>query len=81
VHVVNRGIATATGVVLDSRADPSLRLVSTELGCSGGLPCTLGELAPGAVRTVIAHYAFAGSAPGRPRSSSESRAEPGARRP
>ena len=75
VQVVNRGGATATGVVLDARPDPALRLVSTELACAGGsctggpldcaggLPCTLGELAPGAVRTVITDYAFAGSAP------------------
>ncbi|HVP61038.1 MAG TPA: PA domain-containing protein [Myxococcaceae bacterium] len=76
VHVVNRGSAVATGVVLDARADPALRLVSTEqacaggvscapgpLDCTGGLPCTLGEIAPGAVRTVITRYAFAGRAP------------------
>ncbi|HUM13746.1 MAG TPA: PA domain-containing protein [Myxococcaceae bacterium] len=74
VHVVNRGATLASGVVLDARADPALRLVSTELSCAGGacstgpldcaagLPCALGEIAPGAVRTVIARYAFAGTA-------------------
>ncbi|HZX43959.1 MAG TPA: PA domain-containing protein [Myxococcaceae bacterium] len=63
VHVLNRGVGSATGVVLDARADGSLRLVSTALDCTGGLPCTLGDLAPGALRTVIADYAFTGSAP------------------
>jgi len=63
VHVVNRGAETATGVVLDAQADQALRLVTTTLDCSGGLPCTLGEVAPGAVKTVIAEYALAGAAP------------------
>ncbi len=63
VHVVNRGSGSATGVVLDGQADPSLRLVSTDLDCTLGLPCALGDLAPGTVKTVIARYAFAGSTP------------------
>ena len=65
VHVVNRGTDTATGVVLDAQPDGTLRLVSTALDCTGGMPCTLGELAPGAVKTVIAAYAFTGSLPRR----------------
>jgi MYXO-CTERM domain-containing protein len=63
VHVVNRGGETATGVMLDALADPGLRLVSTTLDCAGGLPCPLGELAPGAVKTVIADFAFTGGVP------------------
>jgi uncharacterized protein (TIGR03382 family) len=63
VQVVNRGTVTATGVVLDAQPDETLRLVSTSLDCTGGMPCTLGELAPGAVKTVIAAYAFTGSVP------------------
>jgi uncharacterized protein (TIGR03382 family) len=65
VHVVNRGSTTATGVALDANADPSLRLTSTALDCTGGLPCTLGDLAPGAVKTVVASYSFASSVPRR----------------
>ncbi|HZW90535.1 MAG TPA: PA domain-containing protein [Myxococcaceae bacterium] len=63
VHVVNRGTAAATGVVLDAQPDAALRLVSTALDCTGGMPCTLGELAPGAVKTVVAAFAFTGSVP------------------
>jgi uncharacterized protein (TIGR03382 family) len=65
VHVVNRGAETATGVVLDARADPALQLVSTTLDCTGGLPCTLGELVPGAVKTVIVEFALSGGVPRR----------------
>ena len=63
VHVVNRGSTTATGVALDASADPSLQLVSTALDCTSGLPCTLGDLAPGAVKTVLASYSFASRVP------------------
>jgi hypothetical protein len=63
VHVVNRGSTTATGVALDASADPSLRLDSTALDCTGGLPCSLGDLAPGAVKTVLASYSFASGVP------------------
>jgi PA domain len=63
VHVVNRGAETATGVVLDARPDSALQLVSTSLDCTGGLPCTLGELAPGAVKTVIAEFALTAGVP------------------
>ena len=41
-----RAPAPATGVVLDAQADPALRLVSTALDCTGGLPCALGDLRP-----------------------------------
>jgi len=63
VHVLNRGTATATGVVLDAQADPALRLVSTALDCTGGMPCTLGEIAPGGLKTVIASFEFRSGAP------------------
>ena len=63
VHVVNRGSTTATAVVLDATADPSLRLASTALDCTSGLPCSLGDLAPGAVKTVLASYSFASGVP------------------
>ena len=63
VQVVNRGTDTATGVVLDAEPDRTVRLVSTAVDCTGGLPCTLGDLAPGAVKTVIAAFAFTGSTP------------------
>jgi uncharacterized protein (TIGR03382 family) len=63
VHVVNRGSTTATGVALDANADPSLRLTSTALDCTSGLPCVLGDLAPGAVKTVLASYSFASGVP------------------
>jgi uncharacterized protein (TIGR03382 family) len=63
VHVLNRGTSTATGVVLDAQADPTLRLVSTALDCSGGMPCALGEIAPGGLKTVIAVFSFTGGAP------------------
>ena len=65
VQVVNRGSAPATGVVLDASADPSLVLESTSLDCSGGLPCALGDLAAGAVKTVIASYALRSGTPSR----------------
>jgi hypothetical protein len=63
VQVVNRGTAAATGVVLDAQPDRTLRLVSTAIDCTGGMPCTLGDLAPGAVKTVITAFAFTGSTP------------------
>ena len=63
VHVVNRGTVTATGVVLDATPAPGVRLVSTALDCSDPMPCALGDLAPGAVRTVIAGTAFTGGTP------------------
>ncbi len=63
VHVVNRGAAAAAGVVLDAQADPALRLVSTALDCTGGMPCTLGEIAPGGLKTVIASFEFTSGAP------------------
>jgi len=65
VQVVNRGTDTATGVVLDATADRRLVLDSTALDCTGGLPCTLGDLPAGAMKTVIASYAFTGGAPPR----------------
>jgi len=65
VQVVNRGTATATGVVLDAQSDGALRLLFTSIDCTGGMPCTLGELAPGAVKTVITDSAFTGSVPRR----------------
>jgi len=49
--------------VLDARPGSALQLVSTSLDCTGGLPCTLGELAPGAVKTVIAEFAFTAGVP------------------
>ena len=61
--MLNRGTSTATGVVLDAQVDPALRLVSTALDCSGGMPCALGEIAPGALKTVIAVFSFTGGAP------------------
>lgn len=64
VQVVNRGATAATGVVLDATADARLALVSTGLDCPGGLPCTLGDLPPGAVRTAIASYAIRSGQPG-----------------
>lgn len=63
VHVVNRGATPATGVVLDARADAALTLVSTGLDCPDGLPCTLGDLPPGTVRTAIASYAIRSGQP------------------
>jgi len=63
IQVINRGTVTATGVMLDAQADPALRLVSTALDCTGGMPCTLGELAPGALKTVIASFEFTSGAP------------------
>jgi len=63
VHVVNRGTGTATGVVLDAQVDPALRLVSTSLDCTGGMPCTLGDIGPGTVKTVIAGFEFTSGAP------------------
>ncbi len=63
VHVVNRGAVTATGVVLDARPGSALTLVSTGLDCPDGLPCSLGDLAPGTVRTAIASYALRGGVP------------------
>src|SRR5262249_5440839 len=63
VQVVNRGNATATGVVLDARPDSSVTLDSTALDCSGGFPCSLGDLAPGAVKTVLASSSFRRGAP------------------
>jgi uncharacterized protein (TIGR03382 family) len=63
VQVVNRGTGAATGVVLDAQPDRTLRLVSTAIDCTGGMPCTLGDLAPGAVKTVITAFAFTGSTP------------------
>jgi uncharacterized protein (TIGR03382 family) len=65
VQVVNRGTATATGVVLDAETDGALRLLSTSIDCMGGMPCTLGDLAPGAVKTVITSSAFTTSVPRR----------------
>jgi len=61
--VVNRGSVTATGVVLDASADRRLVLQSTALDCTGGLPCDLGDVPAGAVKTVIARYALTGGAP------------------
>lgn len=63
VHVLNRGTTAATGVVLDAQADPALRLVSTALDCTGGVPCSLGEIDPGGVKTVIASFEFTSGAP------------------
>jgi uncharacterized protein (TIGR03382 family) len=63
VQVVNRGTTAATGVVLDAQPDRTLRLVSTAIDCTGGMPCTLGDLAPGAVKTVVMAFAFTGSTP------------------
>src|SRR6185369_16829656 len=42
---------------------PALRLVSTSLDCTGGMPCTLGDIGPGAVKTVIASFEFTSGAP------------------
>jgi len=64
VHVVNRGATPATGVVLDANPDPKLALVSTGLDCPTGLPCALGDLPPGAVRTATARYAIRSGQPG-----------------
>ena len=64
VHVVNRGATMATGVVLDARPDSRLRLTSTTLDCTGSFPCSLGDLAPGAVKTVLAASEFTGGVPG-----------------
>jgi len=63
VHVANRGMTPATGVVLDAHPGAALRLVSTALDCTGAMPCTLGDLAPGTVKTVIAAFAFSGGVP------------------
>jgi uncharacterized protein (TIGR03382 family) len=63
VQVVNRGSGTASGVVLDASADRRLALESTSLDCTNGLPCALGDLGPGAVKTVIAGYRLTGSTP------------------
>src|SRR5262249_57540620 len=65
VQVINRGTATATGVVLDARPDSSVMLDGTALDCSGGFPCSLGDLAPGAVKTVLAGTVFRGGVPRR----------------
>ncbi len=63
VHVVNRGSITATGVVLDATPGRGLALASTALHCTGGLPCALGDLAPGDVRSVVVGAAVTGSTP------------------
>ena len=58
VQVINRGPVTVTGVVLDARDDATLALDSTALDCTGTLPCALGDLQPGAMKTVIASTRF-----------------------
>lgn len=63
VHVVNRGNTPASGVVVDAQADAAMALDSTALDCSDGLPCPLGDLAPGAVKTVIVDYSLRKGAP------------------
>jgi len=52
-------------VVLDARPDSSVTLDGTALDCSGGFPCSLGDLAPGAVKTVLASTVFRGGVPRR----------------
>ena len=63
VQVINRGTVTATGVVLDAEPDSSVGLDGTALDCNGGFPCSLGDLPPGAVKTVLASTLFRGRVP------------------
>jgi MYXO-CTERM domain-containing protein len=58
IQVVNRGQGVATGVTVDVVADPSLVFDSAARGCPGGFPCSLGDLDPGEVRTLIATWAY-----------------------
>ncbi len=50
--VVNHGAGSALDVVLDDATPPGLVFVEASAPCTGGFPCTLGDLAAGSAVTV-----------------------------
>ncbi len=50
--VVNHGPGSALDVVLDDTTPPGLVFVEASAPCTGGFPCTLGDLAAGSAVTV-----------------------------
>ncbi len=52
IEVSNNGPSTATSVTLDDPTPTGLVFVSADGPCSGGFPCSLGDLADGASATV-----------------------------
>jgi uncharacterized repeat protein (TIGR01451 family) len=55
--ITNAGTASAAGVQLTSATPPGLAFVSNAGACTTPFPCSLGALAPGAVRTVVSTLA------------------------
>src|SRR5262249_15436145 len=52
VTVTNRGPSVATGVTVADPTPPGLLFVSNRGDCATAFPCALGNLAPGATRTI-----------------------------
>ena len=64
IAVVNNGPDAAVNVVLSDPTPPGLTFVSAAAPCSGGFPCALGTIAPGAGFTLNVSYAVAANAAG-----------------
>ncbi|MBS0570304.1 MAG: DUF11 domain-containing protein [Proteobacteria bacterium] len=52
ITVTNNGSATATNVILDDPSPAQLTYMSAGAPCTGGFPCSLGNLAPGQSVTI-----------------------------
>ena len=57
ITVTNNGPFTAKASQVGNLTPPGLTLVSTAGDCASAFPCSLGDLAPGATRTITVTYA------------------------